>query len=217
MQNLMSDTCVKTPINCKDRITHKVCGPVGYRGKRLFDIIGASILLLLCPVVVLPLAVVIGMTSPGSVIFRQKRVGMNGKIFTCFKLRTMYLNDSSDIDTTYPGDPRITPVGKFIRKFSLDELPQLVNVIFGEMSLVGPRPHMLTQDKYFEDILPGYTLRRQVRPGITGLAQVNGFRGPTDEPWQKVGRLKNDLKYIETMSAVTDFKILFRTIGVVFQ
>lgn len=190
---------------------------VGYRGKRLCDIIGASVLLVVSPLVVVPLAVIIGLTSPGAVIFRQKRVGLNGRIFTCLKLRTMYLNDRSDIDTTYPGDPRVTPIGRVIRRLSLDEIPQLINVIRGDMSLVGPRPHMLTQDKLFEDILPGYTLRRQVRPGITGLAQVNGFRGPTDEPWQKEGRLKNDLQYLDNMSFVTDLKILIKTIGIVFR
>lgn len=190
---------------------------VGYRGKRLLDVVGASVLLVLSPVVVLPLAVVIGLTSPGPVIFRQKRVGLDGRIFTCLKLRTMYPNDRSDIDTTYPGDPRVTPVGKVIRKLSLDELPQLVNVIRGDMSLVGPRPHMLTQDKLFEEMLPGYGLRRRVRPGITGLAQVSGFRGPTEELWQKEGRLKNDLQYIDNMSFVTDLKILAKTIGIVFR
>lgn len=188
---------------------------VGYQGKRLLDIVGASVLLLLSPVVVLPLAVAIKLTSPGPVIFRQKRVGLNGRIFTCLKLRTMYLNDRSDIDTTFPGDPRITPVGKLIRRLSLDELPQLVNVIRGDMSLVGPRPHMLTQDSLFVEILPGYVERRQVRPGITGLAQVSGFRGPTDSQRQKEGRLNHDRIYIKTMSPVTDLKILFKTIGIV--
>ncbi|MDE6809569.1 MAG: sugar transferase [Muribaculaceae bacterium] len=192
-----------------------IMSKVGYRGKRFFDIVGASAMLVISTVIILPVAIAIKLTSAGPVIFRQKRVGLDGHIFTCYKLRTMYLNDRSDIDITYPGDPRITPLGKILRRFSIDEIPQLFNVISGDMSLIGPRPHMLTQDRLFEDTLPSYAERRQVRPGITGLAQVTGFRGPTGEPWQKEGRLARDLEYIKKMSPAGDIQILFKTIWVV--
>ncbi len=185
----------------------------GYRGKRVFDVVGSSAILVLFLPVILLSCVAVGVTSPGGALFCQQRVGRNGRRFDCLKLRTMY-RDSGD-DLTYPGDPRVTLVGQFLRRFALDELPQLVNVIKGEMSLVGPRPHIESQESIFENEFPRFQERRCLRPGMTGLAQVSGFRGPTDTMTKRAGRLDYDLQYIKNSSFLLDLKILIKTVWVI--
>ncbi|MDE5844633.1 MAG: sugar transferase [Muribaculaceae bacterium] len=185
----------------------------GYRGKRVFDVVGSSAILVLFLPIILLSCVAVGVTSPGGALFCQQRVGRNGRRFDCLKLRTMYL-DSGD-DLTYPGDPRVTLVGQFLRRFALDELPQLVNVIKGEMSLVGPRPHIESQESIFESEFPRFQERRCLRPGMTGLAQVCGFRGPTDTMSKRAGRLDYDLEYIKNSSFLLDLKILIKTVWVI--
>ncbi|MDE5809964.1 MAG: sugar transferase [Muribaculaceae bacterium] len=181
----------------------------GYRGKRMFDVVGSSAILLMFLPLILISCVAVGVTTPGGAIFRQQRVGRLGQRFECLKLRTMYLGSGDDL--TYSGDPRITPVGRFLRRFAIDELPQLVNVIKGEMSLVGPRPHILSQELIFENEFSNFQERRYLRPGMTGLAQVSGFRGPTDTVAKRAGRLDCDLRYLQTASFLLDLKILLKT------
>ncbi|MDE5970582.1 MAG: sugar transferase, partial [Muribaculaceae bacterium] len=171
----------------------------------------SAILLMFLPLILIS-CVAVGVTSPGGAIFRQQRVGRLGQRFECLKLRTMY-RDSGD-DLTYPGDPRVTLVGQFLRRFALDELPQLVNVIKGEMSLVGPRPHIESQESIFESEFPRFQERRCLRPGMTGLAQVSGFRGPTDTMSKRAGRLDCDLRSLQTASFILDIKILLKTVWV---
>lgn len=185
--------------------------------KRGLDIFGAVAGL----VVLLPLfaflAAAIKLTSKGPVFFKQKRHGLNGKIFTAYKFRSMYTNrcDQSGVRQTTKNDPRITPVGRFLRRSNFDELPQLMNVLKGEMSLVGPRPHvpgMLANGVPYEVFDPRYQSRHKVKPGITGLAQVKGFRGETKDAYAASMRLKYDLEYIETRSLFVDVKILINTV-----
>ena len=185
--------------------------------KRLFDLSGALFGVLLLAPVLLAIAIAIKVTSRGPVLFRQTRVGLGNQPFEIFKFRSMYTDrcDVTGVAQTVAGDARITPVGRLLRKTNLDELPQLLNVLRGDMSLVGPRPHvpgMLAAGMLYEDLVPTYPARHAMRPGITGLAQVNGFRGPTTEPAPAIGRVKNDLAYIESFSIWLDISILFRTI-----
>lgn len=174
--------------------------------KRSGDLIVSLALLLLLSPFMLLTAVAIKLDSDGSVIFRQNRVGKNGKIFSIYKFRTMTTGDG---DTHWVDDTsRVTAVGAFLRNNFIDELPQLVNVIKGDMSLVGPRPERPYFVEKFSSELPSYPLRHQVLPGITGWAQINGWRGDTSIE----GRLECDLFYIENRSIALDLKILFATL-----
>ena len=175
--------------------------------KRTVDIVGSLVLLVLTSPVVLVSMLVIKCTMGGDVIFRQKRVGLNKKVFTMYKLKSM--RDSAESDTAWSKDvdPRRTRFGSFIRKFSIDELPQLVNVLKGDMSLVGPRPEIPFYVNDFKDKIPMYMIKHQVKPGITGLAQVNGYRGDTSI--QK--RIEFDIQYIENWSFFLDISILLKT------
>jgi exopolysaccharide biosynthesis polyprenyl glycosylphosphotransferase len=166
--------------------------------------------------VMLAVAAAIKLESKGPVIFKQKRYGFNNQLIEIFKFRSMY-SDLCDANATIlvsNGDPRVTRVGRFIRKTSLDELPQLFNVLTGELSLVGPRPHA-TQAKaantLYEQVVDGYFARHKVRPGITGWAQINGWRGETDTREKIEQRVKYDLDYIDHWSLMFDVKILART------
>ncbi|WP_422039318.1 sugar transferase [Roseibium sp.] len=185
--------------------------------KRGLDLFGAvSGLLLLTPLFVI-LAAVIKVTSKGPVLFKQDRHGLDGKTFKAYKFRSMYIDqcDQSGVRQTVKDDPRITPIGRFLRKSNFDELPQLLNVIKGEMSLVGPRPHvpgMLANGVPYEQFDPRYQTRHRVKPGITGLAQVNGFRGETKTAHAASMRLYYDLKYIEVRSIFLDVKIIVNTV-----
>lgn len=184
--------------------------------KRVFDVVVAWMLLLSGSPVLLAIAVAIKLTSRGPVLFCQPRVGLNGTTFGCYKFRTMAAaaTDLLAEQQTVPGDSRITAVGRWLRRLSFDELPQLLNVIRGEMSLVGPRPHApatKAAGQLFVDVVPGYHRRHVVRPGITGLAQVSGCRGPTGQAEQILRRVHYDLVYIESMSFRLDLRIIWMT------
>jgi exopolysaccharide biosynthesis polyprenyl glycosylphosphotransferase len=185
--------------------------------KRLIDIAGSSLALLLFAPLLIAVAIAIKMTSAGPVLFSQNRYGQRNRRFRIYKFRTMYtrLGDISGVRQTTSGDARITRVGRFLRRTSLDELPQLFNVLKGDMSLVGPRPHvprMRAGNKLYEDLVPYYFQRHTMRPGITGLAQVSGCRGCTADPEAAISRIDYDLDYIETWSLRLDLKIILRTL-----
>jgi Undecaprenyl-phosphate glucose phosphotransferase len=181
--------------------------------KRTFDIV-FSITVIVCLLSwLLPiLAILIKIDSRGPVFFRQRRTGRDNKWFWCYKLRTMFENDQSDTLQATENDARITRVGRFLRRSSLDELPQFFNVLIGDMSVVGPRPHMLKHTLDFSVELDKFMSRHKIRPGITGLAQSKGYRGETDELEKKKNRIKLDLFYINNWSFLFDIKIIFNTI-----
>jgi exopolysaccharide biosynthesis polyprenyl glycosylphosphotransferase len=189
--------------------------------KVVFDRVGALLLLLVLMPVLALIAIAIKLDSEGPALFRQKRTGYNNLPFTCFKFRTMYqaapvrLADGSEaLQQTVRGDRRITRVGRFLRSSSLDELPQLLNVLRGEMSLVGPRPHApntMAGGRLFSDIVADYARRHRVRPGITGWAQVHGFRGETPDAESLERRVQHDLFYVQNWSLLLDLRILLRT------
>ncbi len=184
---------------------------------RGLDILGSLVGLLLLAPLLIGLVIAVRLTSPGAAIFSQKRYGRDGRLFKVYKFRSMRtdLQDLSGTCQTVRDDPRITPLGKFMRKTSFDELPQLFNVLIGDMSLVGPRPHvpfMLANGVPYEDFDPRYMARHQVRPGITGLAQINGYRGETDTEHAARMRLEYDLDYIDTRSVRLNIAIIFATI-----
>lgn len=183
--------------------------------KRTFDIITALIVLILFfPWVYLILACCIKIIMPGSVFFKQKRTGKGGKIFTCYKFRTMDAKNRSDEFI----DPQLNKysLGNFLRTTSLDELPQFWNVLKGDMSIIGPRPHMLVHDEEYMSKIEEYPLRYAVKPGITGWAQVNGLRGERDIKRVKM-RVDYDLWYIQNWSILLDLKIMLRTVGVMIK
>lgn len=178
--------------------------------KRTFDIFGSLLLILLFSIPMAVVAAIIKATSPGPLIFKQERVGLHNRPFKMFKFRSMEVQDDSKEKQawTVQNDPRVTPIGKFIRKTSLDELPQFFNVLKGDMSLVGPRPERPFFVEKFKEEIPRYMIKHQVRPGITGWAQVNGYRGDTSIRM----RIDCDLYYIENWTFGLDIKILFLTI-----
>ncbi|MBN9669856.1 sugar transferase [Roseibium aggregatum] len=189
--------------------------------KRGFDMIGASAGLVLLAPLLFGLAILIKLTSKGPVLFRQERHGLNGEVFVAYKFRSMYVDqcDHSGVRQTVRDDPRITPIGRFLRRSNFDELPQLLNVLTGHMSLVGPRPHvpgMLANGVPYETFDSRYHSRHRVKPGITGLAQVNGFRGETRDAHAARMRLHLDLEYIETHSVLLDAKIIAKTVVIEF-
>ncbi|MBF0197287.1 MAG: undecaprenyl-phosphate glucose phosphotransferase [Planctomycetes bacterium] len=181
--------------------------------KRIEDIVLSSLILLLIAIPMMIIALIIKMTSPGPVFFIQTRYGLNGKPFRMYKFRSM-TDDASkgEFKQATSGDLRITPIGHFIRKHSLDELPQFFNVIQGSMSIVGPRPHADVHNEEFRVKISGYMLRHKVTPGITGLAQISGCRGVTDTPDKMLQRVTFDLAYIRSWSLYLDFKIIFISI-----
>ena len=182
--------------------------------KSIEDILLSVLILLLLSPVLIAVAVAIKFDSPGPVFFRQKRAGWNGKTFSIWKFRSMYANQTGDMKTlkqAEQGDSRVTKVGAFIRKTSLDELPQLFNVLTGDMSLVGPRPHALQHDEQYSEGVDDYYARHNIKPGITGLAQVRGYRGETKEIDQMTKRIESDIEYINNWSVWLDMSILIRT------
>lgn len=185
--------------------------------KRFLDVaITLSALVVLAPLL-LAVALIIKLTSRGPVLFRQMRVGLDNQGFEVFKFRSMYVDqgDHSGVAQTVSGDPRVTAVGRFIRKTSIDELPQLINILRGDMSLVGPRPHVpgqLASNMPYQVLVPYYAARHVMRPGLTGWAQANGFRGPTVDPVMARGRVDHDMAYIQNFSVLLDIKILFKTV-----
>lgn len=189
---------------------------VGFALKRTVDIFGASAGIVLLAPLLVATAVAIKVNSPGPVVFRQRRHGANGTMFEIYKFRTMHAEhcDQSGVRQTVEDDPRVTRVGRFLRRSNFDELPQLINILRGEMSLVGPRPHvpgMLAAGVPYEELDPRYMLRHQVKPGLTGLAQVNGYRGETATRHAALMRLEFDLAYLERRSFLLDLKIILRT------
>ncbi|WP_416137034.1 undecaprenyl-phosphate glucose phosphotransferase [Halomonas sp. HK25] len=182
--------------------------------KRTEDIVVGGLISLLILPVCLAIAVAIKLTSPGPVLFKQYRTGANGKQFRVYKFRSMRVHNEKDSQVTQAtkGDSRITPIGAFLRRTSLDELPQFFNVLQGRMSIVGPRPHALAHNEYYQDMVESYMRRHKVKPGITGWAQVNGFRGETDTLEKMEKRVEYDLWYIDNWSIWLDFRIIFLTI-----
>ena len=176
--------------------------------KRSLDFLGSLVLILLTSPIMLAVAIGVKLSSPGPVIFCQKRVGLNKKEFMMYKFRSMRLNAGEKTGWSTNQDPRKTRFGSFIRKFSLDELPQFFNVLKGDMSLVGPRPEVPFHVEHFKEEIPRYLVRQQVRPGLTGWAQVNGLRGDTDI----AERIRYDIWYIENWTLALDAKIIFRTV-----
>lgn len=181
--------------------------------KRAFDIVFSAVALLFSPIIFIPVAIAIKCSSPGPVFFRQKRTGIKGKDFYCYKFRTMRVNNDSDNLQATQNDPRKTKVGEFLRKTSIDELPQFWNVFKGDMSVVGPRPHMIKHTEDYSKLIESYMLRHLVKPGITGWAQVNGYRGETKELWQMEKRVEYDVWYIENWDFFLDIKIIYLTIA----
>jgi putative colanic acid biosynthesis UDP-glucose lipid carrier transferase len=184
--------------------------------KRLEDIVLSSLILLLISPLLLGIAVGVRLSSPGPVIFRQRRYGLDGREITVYKFRSMtVVEDGKAVFTAaIKNDTRITAFGQFIRRTSLDELPQIINVLQGRMSLVGPRPHAVAMNETFRKLIPGYMLRHKVKPGITGLAQVRGFRGGDDLDHMSK-RIECDLEYLRRWSFSLDLVILARTAFVV--
>jgi putative colanic acid biosynthesis UDP-glucose lipid carrier transferase len=186
--------------------------------KRAFDFVFS--LLFLCtlfPIIYIVIGIAIKLSSPGPVFFRQKRSGEDGKEFYCYKFRSMRVNGDSDKVQATKNDPRKTKLGCFLRKSNLDELPQFINVLKGEMSVVGPRPHMLKHTMEYSKLIDRYMVRHLVKPGVTGWAQVNGFRGETHELWEMEGRVKLDIWYLEHWTFLLDIYIIYRTLRNIFK
>lgn len=185
--------------------------------KRFFDFLISSVVLVLSPIVLIPVGIGIKLTSPGPIFFKQKRTGYRGENFNCYKFRTMRVNKESDNMQATRRDPRKTLFGNFLRKTSIDELPQFYNVWRGDMSIVGPRPHMLKHTKDYSKLIDKYMVRHTIKPGITGWAQVNGYRGQTDQLWQMEKRVEYDVWYAENWNLMLDLKIIFLTVFNVFR
>ena len=181
--------------------------------KRTFDIVFSLLVLIICyPPLYLIAGLFIKLSSKGPIMFKQKRTGIYGQIFDCYKFRTMKVNEEADIIQAVKDDPRTTKIGSFLRRTNLDEFPQFVNVIMGDMSVVGPRPHMLKHTELYSMIIDKYMVRHLVKPGITGWAQITGYRGETRTLEQMEGRVKRDVWYLENWSFFLDLKIIFVTI-----
>jgi putative colanic acid biosynthesis UDP-glucose lipid carrier transferase len=192
----------------------------GVRGftKRLTDVAVSMSLLLFGAPLLFGIAAIVRLTSAGPVIFRQRRYGLDGREIMVYKFRTMTVTeDGGQIVQATKQDSRITPIGRFLRRYSLDELPQLVNVLQGRMSLVGPRPHAVAHNEEYRKLIKGYMLRHKVLPGITGLAQINGCRGETIKLEDMQARVNYDLDYLRHWSPLLDLKILVLTVGKVLR
>lgn len=198
--------------------THEVPleDPVNKFGKRLFDIITALIVLICSLPFYLIVALIIKLQSPGPFFFKQERTGLSGNQFVCYKFRSMHTNKDADKLQATQNDPRKFPFGSFMRKYNIDELPQFWNVLKGDMSIVGPRPHMLLHTEIYSQQIGKYMVRHFVKPGITGWAQVTGFRGETKELWQMEERVRRDIWYIENWSIWLDIRIIWITAKNIF-
>ena len=184
-----------------------------YLLKIIFDFIASTLLILCIFLLLLPfIALLIKIDSKGPVFFLQKRSKKEGKVFTCIKFRTMIVNEKADTLPAYENDVRITRAGKFLRKTHLDELPQLLNVWLGDMSLIGPRPYMINENLYYQKVMNNYNQRHSVKPGITGLAQSLGYFGCSQNEKEIQKRIDLDLLYIRDWSIKMDIKILYRTL-----
>lgn len=186
--------------------------------KRISDIILSLIILLLTSPLLLLIAIGVRCSSPGPIIFQQRRYGLDGEEITIYKFRSMTVSDNTNnVAQATRNDVRVTPFGAFLRKRSLDELPQFINVLQGRMSIVGPRPHAVAHNELYRKQIKGYMIRHKVKPGITGWAQVNGYRGETETVNKMQARIEYDLNYLRYWSLGMDFLIILRTIGVVVK
>ena len=190
--------------------------PVNKAVKRLFDIV-LSIVFLIPTALIFPFVwIIMKIQSPGPVFFKQLRTGLDGQDFEMLKFRSMHVNADADKVQATKDDPRKYPFGNFMRKSNIDELPQFLNVLKGDMSIVGPRPHMLAHTEQYSQLIDKYMVRHFVKPGVTGWAQVTGFRGETSELWQMEGRVKRDIWYMEHWSIWLDIRIIWMTIKTIF-
>lgn len=181
--------------------------------KRIEDVCFSAMILVLISPVLLSIAIAIKLTSKGPVLFKQTRYGLNGKPILVYKFRSMnVMENGTKVTQAVKNDPRLTPIGGFLRRTSIDELPQFINVFLGSMSVVGPRPHAVAHNEEYRKLIPGYMLRHKVKPGITGLAQINGWRGETDTLDKMEKRVECDLEYIRTWSIWLDIRIIFLTV-----
>lgn len=181
--------------------------------KRVEDVCFSAMILVLISPVLLSIAIAIKLTSKGPVLFKQTRYGLNGKPILVYKFRSMnVMENGAKVTQAVKNDPRLTPIGGFLRRTSIDELPQFINVFLGSMSVVGPRPHAVAHNEEYRKLIPGYMLRHKVKPGITGLAQINGWRGETDTLDKMEKRVECDLEYIRTWSIWLDIRIIFLTV-----
>lgn len=185
--------------------------------KRGFDIVfSLCFLCFVFPFVLLVVFIVTQCTMPGKLFFVQKRTGLNGRTFKCYKFRSMRKNEHSDVLQATKGDSRITRWGKIMRKTSLDETPQFINVLLGDMSVVGPRPHMLKHTEEYTALIDGYMLRHEVKPGVTGWSQIKGFRGEIKQLKDMENRVKSDLWYIRNWHFLLDLYIILKTVTICF-
>jgi putative colanic acid biosynthesis UDP-glucose lipid carrier transferase len=186
--------------------------------KRGFDVfISLGVILFVLSWLIPLLGILIKLHSKGPIFFTQRRTGLNNKEFNIIKFRSMKLNTQANQLQAKKGDPRIFKLGAFIRKFNIDEIPQFINILLGNMSLIGPRPHMIEHTIHYSKIIDCYLVRHFVKPGLTGWAQVNGYRGDTTEPGLMEGRVKHDVYYIENWSPILDIRIFFKTIYNMFK
>ena len=184
--------------------------------KRVFDIV-LSIVFLIPTALLYPFVwLIIKIQSPGPILFKQERTGLDGKTFKCYKFRSMHVNKDADKLQATKDDPRKFPFGNFMRKSNIDELPQFFNVLQGRMSIVGPRPHMLAHTEEYSKLIDKYMVRHFVKPGVTGWAQVTGYRGETKELWQMEGRIRRDIWYMENWSIWLDVRIIWKTAKSIF-
>ncbi len=185
--------------------------------KRLSDMVFASFILCLILPLLIIIAIGVKLSSSGPILFKQRRYGLDGREITVYKFRSMNVSeDGEHVVQAKVNDTRVTKFGKFIRRTSLDELPQFINVLQGRMSIVGPRPHAISHNEIYRKLIKGYMVRHKVKPGITGLAQVNGFRGETQSVAAMKSRIEYDLEYLNKWSLCLDMKIIFKTIFLVF-
>jgi len=190
----------------------------GFNGliKRASDYVLASAILALIAPLLIALAIGVKLSSPGPILFKQRRYGVDGRKIVVYKFRTMTVAEDGDVvRQATRNDSRVTPFGAFLRRSSLDELPQFINVLQGRMSVVGPRPHAIAHNELYRKLIRGYMIRHKVRPGITGLAQVSGFRGETDTVEKMKGRIECDLAYLRSWSLALDLQIILKTVAVV--
>ena len=192
--------------------------PANLRLKRGCDIIlSVVILILMAPLMVL-LGLGVKISSPGPMVFTQRRIGLHGEVIKVYKFRSMRTTDDGNlIAQATRRDPRTTAFGRFLRRSSLDELPQFINVLQGRMSIVGPRPHALAHDAYYRCLIATYSRRHQVRPGITGWAQVSGWRGETDTLEKMQARVEHDLEYLKIWTIWLDLRIMLKTVKVMLS
>jgi Undecaprenyl-phosphate glucose phosphotransferase len=186
--------------------------------KNIFDFVVALLILIILLPVMLCIALAVKITSPGPIIFKQRRYGLNGEEIIVYKFRSMTASeDGTEVQQAKKNDQRVTKVGAFLRRTSLDELPQFINVLQGRMSIVGPRPHAVAHNEFYRKLIRGYMLRHKAKPGITGWAQVNGFRGETEVLEKMQARVEHDLHYLQNWSVFLDLYIIARTVWVVLR